>query len=250
MVKYLAIFLFALSAFGQAFTMRDQAFLGNAIATAASALNFSPLTIPNSPCVAYWPGSSYSGTTWTDQSGNSYNAAKVGTIATGTLDGMQTVKIAGTTGKYFNSAAPQGTYNDYYFLCSVTNNSIGYSAFFNATNGDSYPFFRMVNGAIYVANFGSSRSLSVKPITNMFYMLGIVRSNTYLWMYTNNVLAIFDTTVGSSVPKSFRIGADADGVCLNAEIASIIIYGTNLVTADRANLYNWAKTNWPSANLP
>jgi len=258
----LAFVLVAGSAFGQAFTFLDMAWMGK-IATpvqSGGGSGFTTITnVPGYPTLAWYRsdfvttngGNNY---TWVNLMGNTlYDLTNKGaasswpTRVSADLNGFDALNFATAASQYVNSQGLTATQpTEYFMVCkwNVAATPGGVCCYIDGNNGG--------RNTVYYDNAGdfgyfSGSSLVKKPSGNNYYFIWDAAFNGIASVIlTNNVIVATNTTSpGANNLNGLYVARDfTGGGQVPLRVIDFIIYSTNLSAVMRSNVWFNLKTRY------
>lgn len=260
MVRIACILLFGcLGALGQAFTLQDTAFLGNAIPKVTSAA-LSPTNLPNASSISWWKSTDYytnagvptlpdsgpTGYSLTNLDG-SYNWPVNG----GTLNGLNVLQFVFDQ-SYINCSAYTSSQphtlcfvmklddngdNDRYLFDSLV--STNRNAAFETTATDPKSF------ALYAGGVGS-----LKLNTNKWCLVECLFSGANSGSWTNGVSTGALADAGAMNCQGIILGGNFNrGGFIGIHFAEAMTYSTTFTTSDRNYLSNYVRVRYGAGNV-
>lgn len=250
MVRFILLLLSSVACFGQAFTLRDFAFVGKAIPSSGT------VVIPN--LYARWMLEEGSGTSITNfisatttnlEYGGSGTQWTNGWISSkmmyfdGADDYLRTTSTAYTN--LCNFSSEDFTFSVWAYIMHVANNPVlfykgyislgGYYMFYSTA--DSTLKFRTIQGASY------QETISSPITTNVFQHLAFVRSNSVAWIYVNgNDITSSHGTHVNPTPTTERFFIGIYGINFSSDfkgyLDEIRVYDRDLTLSEIGTLYN------------
>lgn len=216
--------------------------------------------------VAYYRGDTYytnSGVpTMRDEWTNSWNLTAIygspadgGTATTGSIDSQKYVHFVGTGG---NGTLISSSFTNIQ-TCELVMLARFWGPFVNAAyifcdTADNVDFTELVTGSTcgIQAQFGAFSCYGPYTIaTNTWYVIDLVLKGASSTILTNNATYKAASDAGTKNPSGFRLGGYTGYANLaQIDVAQAVWYGAELSSGDRNLVYNFFKTNYPSASLP
>lgn len=261
MVRIVCILLFGcVLAFGQAFTLQDTAFLGNAIPT-VSGVTLSPTNLPNAVSISWWKASDYTtnaGVPTLPDSGlggyaltNRYGDVNW-PVSDGTLNGisvMQFIYDLSFMGCVnYTSSQP-------HTICLIIKDeafdNTGKFYFDSASAGARNYLFSTTAGQPKKMTMDSGTEVYYTYLnTNIWVLVECLFNDTTSQMWTNGVSSAAASAGGSSAISGFNLnGGFNHGNAAAFHFAEAMTYSSVFTASDRNYLSNYVRGKYGPGNV-
>lgn len=254
--------------FGLALSAKGQNVIGyghlqyaNVGAGVASGTTFYPTNV-GTP-VAWWRADTYytnsGAATVLDELSKGWNLTEstidAGTPTTNVLDGQKYLHFNGGDGSHLAASAfeiPQPA--EAALLIRPHAKATGSSQIIRwASPADlvDFIYYQYADGTVeLMASATTTIEGSATLSTNQWYLFDVIFDGVNSRIYTNNALYLAGDT-GTYGLTNINVAARSAYLGQTpCDIAQIIVYSATNTTADRGKVYNFFKTNYPSASLP
>jgi hypothetical protein len=257
------ILVFLLSAtvcLGQMMPFASPAFVGQAgnRAVSASTPSVNPTNIVGYPAISWWKGSDWytnSGEYWPDRGPGGYtlsqSTASAG-ITNSTMDSQGFVRFTGADYSYMSSSTYTSSqpHTLVYLIRFKQPSSASSPTLIIGKTSDEYTYTRGSTRGVALDGGSYNTGMDGLWTSNVWCVVETVWNGSSSQVYTNGVI-VNTGNAGTATANGLNILASSDFTGQTvADLAEICTYKTNFSTGARASLYNYFKTNYPSASLP
>lgn len=250
----LSICLFASTAFAQ---FDNLAFVGSLATASVAAPTWYPTNVGTA--ISWYRADTFytNGTTITvkDECSNAWNLTQATPshgVYTNAMDGKAYLYFSKTDDYSHLSNADLDNINQPWevtMLCRIRSFTSNGKVFYATTSsyyedpGSGLERLELSSGGYMTGSYGYP--------TNLWVLMVVQGNGANSIIYTNNVIYKSDNAGTGKLGKGFHLGGQADFAGQGAiDIAQVVIYSPTNSAADRNTIYNYFKTNYPSASLP
>lgn len=262
MVKLLALLLSACACFGQAFTLQDTAFLGNAIPKISEPTTF-PTNLPNAVSISWWKASDYvtnAGVkTIADSGPGGYTITNTTggddfPVNGGTLNGITVLEmwIGGSSSHLRNLSY---TSSQPHTVCLIIKDesfdNINMYFFDSCNSGARNYLFSSLGGQPKRMTMDSGTEVySTYLNTNTWVLVECLFNDASSQMWTNGVSSAAAAAGGSSAINGFTLNGNFNTFNgTKCRFAEAMTYSTAFTAADRNYISNYVRGKYGAGNV-